>query len=220
MPVVQRLRRLAPGLIGLALAAVVLWRGAATLEREAESREAFSLRVVEPAAVFDTRKDDAMQWRGLVTPIEERERVGLSIDGITHEFHGDPDAGELILPLDSLREQPGWHFVEVSLERRGGRGERVVDPVPKGRFELPRGYPHYALNVARLPVPPLRQGAPDGLRLDLLLRRKLNGLGLCHHFVSFGLFMALTSASVFFAACESWSESPTWSARSWISDSW
>jgi hypothetical protein len=28
--------------------------------------------------------------------------------------------------------------------------------VPKGRFELPRGYPHYALNVARLPVPPLR----------------------------------------------------------------
>ena len=23
--------------------------------------------------------------------------------------------------------------------------------VPKGRFELPRGYPHYALNVARLP---------------------------------------------------------------------
>ena len=28
--------------------------------------------------------------------------------------------------------------------------------MPKGRFELPRGYPHYALNVARLPVPPLR----------------------------------------------------------------
>src|SRR4051794_30443133 len=23
--------------------------------------------------------------------------------------------------------------------------------VPKGRFELPRGHPHYALNVARLP---------------------------------------------------------------------
>ncbi len=28
--------------------------------------------------------------------------------------------------------------------------------VPKGRFELPRPYGHYALNVARLPVPPLR----------------------------------------------------------------
>ncbi|MEA2593574.1 MAG: hypothetical protein QOF01_43, partial [Thermomicrobiales bacterium] len=39
------------------------------------------------------------------------------------------------------------------------------DPVPKGRFELPRVYTHYALNVARLPVPPLRRGAPDGVRL-------------------------------------------------------
>ena len=33
---------------------------------------------------------------------------------------------------------------------------RLESAVPKGRFELPRGYPHYALNVARLPVPPLR----------------------------------------------------------------
>jgi hypothetical protein len=31
--------------------------------------------------------------------------------------------------------------------------------VPKGRFELPRPYGHYALNVARLPVPPLRRVA-------------------------------------------------------------
>jgi hypothetical protein len=30
--------------------------------------------------------------------------------------------------------------------------------VPKGRFELPRPYGHYALNVARLPIPPLRRG--------------------------------------------------------------
>ena len=28
---------------------------------------------------------------------------------------------------------------------------RSTNLVPKGRFELPRGYPHYALNVARLP---------------------------------------------------------------------
>src|SRR5439155_892045 len=28
--------------------------------------------------------------------------------------------------------------------------------VPKARLELARGYPHYALNVARLPIPPLR----------------------------------------------------------------
>ncbi len=34
-----------------------------------------------------------------------------------------------------------------------------IDPVPKGRFELPRPYGHYALNVARLPVPPLRRAS-------------------------------------------------------------
>ena len=36
---------------------------------------------------------------------------------------------------------------------------RVLVPVPgvlvpRGRLELPRGYPHYDLNVARLPIPP------------------------------------------------------------------
>ena len=53
-------------------------------------------------------------------------------------------------------------------------------PVPKGRFELPRGYPHYALNVARLPVPPLRlvlrspHGADLGTRTpDLLFTKQL-----------------------------------------------
>ena len=28
--------------------------------------------------------------------------------------------------------------------------------VPKGRLELPQPYGYYALNVARLPIPPLR----------------------------------------------------------------
>jgi hypothetical protein len=130
---VQRLRRLAPGLVGLAFAVVIVWRGAALLEREAESREAFALHVVAPAAVLDTSQGtDPMQWRALVTPVSERERVELRVDGAIHEVGGD--AGELILPLDRLREQPGWHFVEVSLARRGGRNERVVDPVLIGDF--------------------------------------------------------------------------------------
>jgi hypothetical protein len=30
--------------------------------------------------------------------------------------------------------------------------------VPKGGLEPPREYSHYALNVARLPIPPLRRG--------------------------------------------------------------
>ena len=37
-----------------------------------------------------------------------------------------------------------------------GVGPEIV-MVPKGGLEPPRGNPHYALNVARLPVPPLRQ---------------------------------------------------------------
>ena len=55
-----------------------------------------------------------------------------------------------------------------------------TEMVPKGRFELPRGYPHYALNVARLPVPPLRLATtiPNGADLrtrtpDLLFTKQL-----------------------------------------------
>jgi hypothetical protein len=57
---------------------------------------------------------------------------------------------------------------------------RRITLVPKGRFELPRGYPHYALNVARLPIPPLRPapladcGADRGTRTrDLLFTKQL-----------------------------------------------
>jgi hypothetical protein len=50
--------------------------------------------------------------------------------------------------------------------------------VPKGRFELPRGYPHYALNVARLPVPPLRQvdDVPAGCGTGADLRTRTGDL--------------------------------------------
>ena len=41
--------------------------------------------------------------------------------------------------------------------KRTDPGDRIGNLVPKGRFELPRPYGHYALNVARLPVPPLRR---------------------------------------------------------------
>src|SRR5439155_35641 len=39
-----------------------------------------------------------------------------------------------------------------------------LERVPKGRFELPRAIAHYALNVARLPIPPLRRGGAEGTR--------------------------------------------------------
>jgi hypothetical protein len=52
----------------------------------------------------------------------------------------------------SSRHAPRIRLSKYS-PRRVARAEVLV---PKGRFELPRPYGHYALNVARLPVPPLR----------------------------------------------------------------
>jgi len=60
--------------------------------------------------------------------------------------------------------------------------EHAVNTVPKGRFELPRGYPHYALNVARLPFrhsgsfrgPWVQPGADRRTRTgDLLFTKQL-----------------------------------------------
>ncbi len=44
------------------------------------------------------------------------------------------------------------------------RPTKALSLVPKGRFELPRANAHYALNVARLPIPPLRPGGAEGTR--------------------------------------------------------
>ena len=38
--------------------------------------------------------------------------------------------------------------------------------VPKGGFEPPRGCPHQTLNLARLPVPPLRHALRGSRRLS------------------------------------------------------
>jgi len=139
MSFTQRMRRLAPGLIGSLLAATLLWGGGAMLEHEVEQAQPFMLRVAEPAEVFDLEAHagglaDTMQWRGRVTPASERRRVELSIDGVPTEARGDPDTGELLVPLTQLRGQPGWHFIEVGLDRRGGRSEWIVDPVLVGWF--------------------------------------------------------------------------------------
>ena len=59
----------------------------------------------------------------------------------------------ITLTLDELLSCKRARSNPASRPARVGCG---VNMVPKGRFELPRGCPHYALNVARLPVPPLR----------------------------------------------------------------
>ena len=60
-------------------------------------------------------------------------------------------------PLAPKRQRPSLPTPCLGCQCAG----RLTSAVPKGRFELPRGYPHYALNVARLPVPPLRPAAYD-----------------------------------------------------------
>jgi hypothetical protein len=145
---VRRLRRLIPALVGLGLAGGVLWQGGSALERTAEGHESFAVVVDEPAPVVAlgdrSRPDeaDAQVWRARVRPVSELERVELRLDGAMVEIGGtqataakvDAETGELALPLDALRRAPGWHFVELRIDRRGGRQERVVDPVLLGRF--------------------------------------------------------------------------------------
>ena len=55
-------------------------------------------------------------------------------------------------PLAEASDRPSG-IIQLLRRRLQGRQRSMV---PKGRFELPRPYGHYALNVARLPVPPLR----------------------------------------------------------------
>lgn len=137
--VVRRLRRFAPGLVGLGLAVVILWRGGAALEHSAQSQESFAVLVGQPAQVIALEHAGAtdprlLSWRGRVQPAAERERVELRVDGTIVEARGHGDTAEIELPLHALASAPGWHFIEVGIDRRGGRSERVVDPVLVGRF--------------------------------------------------------------------------------------
>ena len=69
--------------------------------------------------------------------------------------HPCPPHASVVNVRDSLHpDATMWNAVARGPDVRGSA-------VPKGRFELPRGYPHYALNVARLPIPPLRLAAYD-----------------------------------------------------------
>ncbi|MDP9136496.1 MAG: hypothetical protein M3N56_16900 [Actinomycetota bacterium] len=134
------MRRIAPGLIGLSFGTVILWRTAAELEREADGQQSFAVIVDAPAKIValterPSTADEPPIWQGHVRPTSELERVVLTLDGSAPiEQRRDADTGTLELPLHSLLSQPGWHFVELTIDRRGGRRERVVDPVLVGRF--------------------------------------------------------------------------------------
>ena len=139
----RHLRRYAPGLIGLGLGVLILWRTAAELEREAEGQQSFAMLVESPVQVVavnerSSAEGDAPIWRGRVRPTSELERVVVTLDGNDPiepiEQRRDDDDGSIEVPLQSLLTDPGWHFVELTIDRRGGRRERVVDSVLVGRF--------------------------------------------------------------------------------------
>lgn len=168
--IVQRLRRYLPHAVGLGLATLMLWQGGEALEREAEGAEAFAVRVDAPTPVLELPADraraskagepgdskDALRWRARVRPPGELERVELRVDDRPVEARlRDPDTGLVELDLGELAEAPGWHFVEAGVERRGGRSERVVDPVLVGRFAdshaKPEAAPPCALSLSASP---------------------------------------------------------------------
>lgn len=145
-----RARALLPHTVGLGLALALTWGGSRELERQAEEAEPFAVHVGEAAAVLDRSAPPAgggPSWTARITPASELERVAVRVDGRTlgpGEFDGrkarrDLDAGTLGLGLESL--EPGWHFVELDLERRGGRHEGAVAPVLVGDFARPTPSP-------------------------------------------------------------------------------
>ncbi|GEM_PF-1917699 len=149
-----RLVALAPHALGLGLAVALLWGGSRAVEYSAEDSEPFSVWVQEPAPVYvlssaapsgggqagdrnrsqEDRALGPLTWRAEAGPPRDLERVTASVDGQSAEVERDLSRGSLSVSLPGLEDAPGWHFVEVVVERRGGRRERSVDPILVGHF--------------------------------------------------------------------------------------
>lgn len=86
---------------------------------------------VDQASAF--ANDGHGQWRASVVPQSDRDRLVAQLDRkqeLTLEPRG---RGGVIASLDDLT--PGYHFVEATVFRRGGRVDRVVDVVAAGPFQ-------------------------------------------------------------------------------------
>jgi hypothetical protein len=91
-----------------------------------------------PADALGTT-DGRLDWRARWSPAEDRERLVARLDR-------GPDVPLALEGLDGLALpavplSPGLHFVELSLERRGGRITTITDEVLAGPFQAdePRG---------------------------------------------------------------------------------
>lgn len=142
-----QLRRWAPGVIGVGLATLILWRTGETLERSAEGREtsSFAILVQQPVALIELHERPgtvaAPSWQAVMRPAGELPRLDVTLDGEAIESERDDETGSVEVPLAGLIGAPGWHFVELGVSRRGGRQQRAVAPILLGRFETPTDKP-------------------------------------------------------------------------------
>ncbi len=111
-------------------------------------------------ALFSPRGLSQREWFLLLSRLAAC-LCGLSTrERVSPAFTGHPCSSQLGLSSNPLgiSGHPLLAACEYSHLKRARTSihSQESSPVPRGRFELPRGYPHYALNVARLPVPPHR----------------------------------------------------------------
>lgn len=80
-----------------------------------------------------------LDWRGRYSPADERDRLVATVDrGPARPLQASGAEG-IALPSEPL--SPGLHFVELSMERRGGRITRITDEIWAGPWQSdhPRG---------------------------------------------------------------------------------
>lgn len=76
---------------------------------------------------------DRLDWRARVSPADDRLRFRASVDRGPVEVPQPWEDDGVALAARTLA--PGPHFVELSLDRRGGRSERVTDEVWAGPWQ-------------------------------------------------------------------------------------
>lgn len=76
---------------------------------------------------------DQLDWRARWSPAAERERLVVRVDRGSAQPLVLEGIDGIALPPVPL--SPGLHFVELSLERRGGRTTRITDEVLAGPFQ-------------------------------------------------------------------------------------
>ena len=99
--------------------------------------------VPSPAVALERPADDPgtvdddgeawLRWRGRYSPVEDRDRLRARID----RGPAQPVALEGLdgVSLSPQPLAPGLHFVELSVERRGGRVTRITDEVLAGPWQ-------------------------------------------------------------------------------------